>query len=240
MNAVDDDRIWQAIRSRLDELGNLTQGPALEKLAADRSRWSAPARRTFGLVPAVGVLVVVVAALMTRDGFIAGSSTPTTESQQSLAAPSRIPAVSAAQEGPFELRFQLSGSTYREGEALEGGASLNVNDAVAHRIGASGVGPIAFGFREIGGSRHLDPTFDADCTWYDLAPGKPVTAAILKTGGYDVTDPDASFYADFLTTTGFSLPEGTWDIYALAAYLSPGCEGDPHTITTVIRVVIGP
>ena len=81
----------------------------------------------------------------------------------------------------------------------------------------------------------------ADCAPYRLEPGRPLTSAITKSGGYSADDPNAAFYRAFLADPVVSLPAGDWRITAGASLVEgEGCSGASRNLSAPITVHVTP
>jgi hypothetical protein len=161
---------------------------------------------------------------------------------QTPAAPSAVPGERASDvKGPFQLTFELPRTTFRAGEPIEGRATLAVIGGVAVPFGSSGSGPFTFNFAELGGRRNVGGSMTADCAPYRIEPGRPMTSAITKSGGWSGDDPNAVFYRAFLADPVVSLPAGDWRITAGATLVEgEGCSGASRALEAPITVHVTP
>jgi hypothetical protein len=145
-------------------------------------------------------------------------------------------------EGAFELTFELPSATFHAGEVIQGRATLGVVGGVVVAFGSSGSGPFAFEFAEINGRRQVGGIMTGDCAPYRLEPGRPMTSAIMKSGGYSNDDPEAAFYREFLNgDPTVRLPAGAWRITAGATLVEgEGCSGASRNLTASILVHVLP
>ena len=144
-------------------------------------------------------------------------------------------------QGAFQLTFELPKTTYRAGEAIEGRATLAVIGDAAVAFGSSGGGPFVFDFAEVDGPRRVGGAMTADCAPYRLEPGRPMTSAITKSGGFSADDPEAPFYRAFLADPVVSLPAGDWRITAGASLVEGvGCSGASRNLAAPIVVHVLP
>lgn len=105
--------------------------------------------------------------------------------------------------------------------------------AAAPGAATVGVG-IVFEFTEIGGERHVDPIWTADCKRYDITVDSPIVEPIEKSGAMD-DDFSRSWLADPLVR----LPPGTWEIAAIADFIEgPDCPGPSFTLRAAVRVQV--
>jgi hypothetical protein len=143
--------------------------------------------------------------------------------------------------GAFELTFELPRTTFRAGEPIEGRATLSVIGGAPVVFGSSGGGPFVFSFSEMNGRRHVGGAMSADCAPYRLEPGRPMTSAIRKSGGFSDDDPEAAFYQAFLGDPIVSLPAGDWRITAVASLVEgEGCSGAGRNLSAPIEVHVVP
>ena len=163
-------------------------------------------------------------------------------SEPPVGSPASGPAGRASDtQGAFQLTFELPRTTFRAGEPIEGRATLAVIGGVALPFGSSGTGPFTFTFAEIGGRRNVGGLMTADCAPYRLAPGRPMTSAITKSGGWSGDDPEAPFYRAFLADPVVSLPAGDWRITAGATLVEgEGCSGASRNLEAPITVHVTP
>ncbi|MEP6638066.1 MAG: hypothetical protein ABJC39_01840 [Chloroflexota bacterium] len=141
--------------------------------------------------------------------------------------------------GPFQLTFALPLTTLASGDAIEGEAQLALMAGNQAKVFGSGGGLLAFEFQQIGGGRHIEPVWTADCAPHTLATNQPMRSAITKSGGWSNDQQDAQFYRDFFADPVVRLPIGEWDITAVAMFVEgEGCGGASHTLRASIRVRI--
>jgi hypothetical protein len=139
--------------------------------------------------------------------------------------------------GPFRLTFALPRTTWASGDAIEGEALLALTAGNQAAIFGSGGGVLAFEFKQVGGDRHVDPVWTADCAPHVLTATRPIRSAITKSGGWSDDKPDAQFYRDFFADPVVRLPVGEWDITAVAMFVEgEGCGGASHALRATIRV----
>jgi hypothetical protein len=151
------------------------------------------------------------------------------------------PGHAEAGQGRFRLTFDLPTTSWSAREPIQGTASLEVLGNTGADIGGSGTGLFGFGFVEVGGRRHLEPGFTADCRAYRLEVGHPTVSPIVKSGGFASDDPDAAFYRAFFQDPLVHLPTGQWQIVAVASFVEGrDCSGPSHTIQAPIDVLVVP
>jgi hypothetical protein len=194
--------------------------------------------------------LLIAAPLVAALLVVAGCATTTTPAPS--AGPSATPvatslptgdpagaAMSEAVDGPFRLVFTLRRDTWRAGEPIDGRARLEIATGGADLVG-SGSGLVLFGFRELGGSRRMDPAMTADCAPYRLEAGAPIVTGITKSGGFSAEDPDAVFYRTFFADPLVRLPAGRWEITAVATFVVGACGNPEHTLRAPITVTVEP
>jgi hypothetical protein len=191
-----------------------------------RDRHIGPTHRLAAVVLALGVVLAACAG----------------EPSAPVGSPSAGPAGHAsATQGAFQLTFELPRTTYRAGEAIEGLAALAVVGGAPVPFGSSGNGPFTFNFAEVGGPRNVGGLMTADCAPYRLEPGRPMTSAITKSGGWSGDDPNAPFYSAFLADPVIRLPAGDWTITAGATLVEgEGCSGAGRALAAPITVHVTP
>ena len=145
------------------------------------------------------------------------------------------------QEGPFRLTFELPKDTWSAGEAIQGHATLSLAAGSAADIGGSGGGLIGFDFAEVDGTRHMDAVFTMDCHPYHLVAGRPMSTPIVKSVGFEASDPNAAFYQAWYSEPEVHLPAGTWTIRAVTSFVDgTGCSGASHDLRAPVVVTVLP
>lgn len=150
--------------------------------------------------------------------------------------PTSSPASAEDVEGLFHLVFTLPRTTWSAGESIEGGSRLALSALGPVTIVGSGGGVLGFGFAEVGGHRQMGPAMTADCATHRIAGDEPIVTPITKSGGYSTDGPDAAFYRSFFADPLVHLPQGEWDITAVAEFVENECGGLKHTLQATIRV----
>ena len=160
-----------------------------------------------------------------------GGPTPTPTS-------SPTPAKTVVKDGPFQLTFELPGSTWKAGDAITGQATLVLTQGdTAALSGSNSI--LGFEFAEVGGDRHTQVVWTAACGQYTLLASKPMTSDIVKTGAYQGDAPPGDFNREFLTDPLVRLPVGRWDITAIALFSeSLDCSGPSHEMNATVRVTV--
>ena len=184
-------------------------------------------------------MAIVILTTGVAVAACSGSTTPSSLGGRpsSEPQPSQSAAIASDIDGPFQLTFELPRTTFKAGETIEGQATLAAVGGTPIEFGSSGGGPFVFDFAEIGGRRHIGGAMTADCAPYRLDPGKPMTSAIRKSGGFSGDDPDAPFYASFLHDPIVRLPAGDWTITAVASLVEGvGCSGASRNLTAPITI----
>jgi hypothetical protein len=121
-------------------------------------------------------------------------------------------------DGPFRLELVLSRLDWKTGEPISATAILSFDGSGPSTIYGSGASVIAFGYAEVGGTRKVDPVWDADCDPHPVDPATPIDAA----------------------PSNIRPPSGTWDIIT-AAHFTDGasCSGTNYSMSTSVRVTVG-
>ena len=174
--------------------------------------------------------LILLLALGTMVAACASPPTPTPP-----ATPEVIRVVDA--EPPFSLAFEVPRSTWRSGEAIEGTVSLRVAEGGPTTVYGAAGGPFMFTYRELNGTRFVEPVADAACGGHPIAPDAPITGPIGKSGAWSESDPDDAFIQAFLKGPDVRLPAGDWAVTA-AAIFSEGlvCDGFSHDLTATIEL----
>ncbi len=155
--------------------------------------------------------------------------------------PSSAPVTATAVDGPYRLTFTMPRATWAASDAISGTATLALTSGERVVLSGSGAGPIGFGFTEVGGDRQMGPAWTADCALHPLSVAAPIVSAITKSGGWSDDQPDAAFYRGFFSDPETHLPEGVWDVTALAEFSeSSDCSGGPAELRATIRLSITP
>jgi hypothetical protein len=150
---------------------------------------------------------------------------------------SPTPAQATDTQGKYQLVFEVPRTDWRTTEAITGQATLSVVGSAGVEFGASGMGPFAFSFDEVGGSRHMGWALTADCGTRRLDPGAPMSSPIKKSGGADTSDPNYEFYSSFFADPQVHLPPGTWTITAVGWLVDgAGCSGGSYTLKAAVTV----
>jgi hypothetical protein len=137
--------------------------------------------------------------------------------------------------GGFTLEITSPRDTWEAGEPIEVTATLTYLGAGSTAVWGAGSGPIAFGVREIGGTREMGALLTADCEAHEIGPGLFV-AEYGKSGGWGPDDPNAAFYQEFFGDPEFRLPAGRWEITAWARFATEEC--GPYTVDTRAGLVL--
>jgi hypothetical protein len=185
------------------------QTPLANRLSADLTAGRHSVAGFVGRPLLAGALCLVVVGC-------SGGTSASTAPGQAAASPAPTPAQATDTQGKYRLVFELPRTDWRASDAITGEATLSLIGADAVDFGASGSGPLAFSFEEIGGSRHVDGHGTPDCRGYRLEAGKPVFSPIKKSGGYSADAPPSDFNRWFMTDPLVHLPAGDWTITAIA------------------------
>ncbi len=95
-------------------------------------------------------------------------------------------------EPPFSLVFEVPSSTWRSGEAIEGTVSLRVAEGGPSTVYGSAGGPFMFTYRELNGTRFVEPVADAACGGHPVTPDAPITKPLGKSGRLERERPGRS------------------------------------------------
>ena len=142
---------------------------------------------------------------------------------------------SVSTDGVYKLELVLPRLAWTVGDPISGTAILSLTDSVPTKV-AGAAELIAFAFDEVGGSRHVGPTWDLSCVQYPLDPATPTTVVLSKSGVIEGTEPDVDFLRSFFADPQVHLPAGTWDITAIASFSEGGCGAPTHTIEATVRI----
>lgn len=184
----------------------------------------------------VGRRLLAAALCLVVVGCAAGNTTSTAPSQAALT-PAPTPAQATDTQGQYRLVFELPRTDWRASDAITGEATLSLIGADAVDFGASGMGPLAFGFDEVGGNRHVGWTMTADCKSYHLDAGQSISSPLKKSGGYSADAAPSDFNRWFMTDPLVHLPAGDWTITAVASLVDGSyCSGAYYTLKTTVVV----
>jgi hypothetical protein len=139
----------------------------------------------------------------------------------------------------FVLDVHLPASTFASGDAIPITTTFTwVGPAPAATIWGSGMGPVTFGFSEVGGQRRaMGGVMTADCSPKEFQRGVPVAIPLMKSGAYDGNDPQADFYRAFFADPLLHLPPGQWQLRVSAGgYLKP-CDMAAPTVELNVPVI---
>ena len=176
---------------------------------------------------AFAIALVVAGCATTQPATIAPTSTPIVHAEDA--------------QGPFRVVFEVPKGTWTSGDTIDGVATLALIEGGSVDIGGSSGGLFGFDFAEVGGSRHIEPVWTADCTSYRLEAGKPVTSKIRKSGEFTAEQPDDGFNRSFLEDPVVHLPAGDWKITAIAPFIEgKTCGGLSHSMKATVLVHVSP
>ncbi len=140
-------------------------------------------------------------------------------------------------QGRYRLVFEPPRTDWHASDSITGEATLSLVGSGSADFGSSGGGPLAFGFDEVGGTRHVGPAMTSDCALNHLAAGQSLSSPIRKSGGFNGDDPNADFYRSFFADSLVHLPPGDWTITAVASLVDGvGCSGVGYTLRAPIVV----
>lgn len=157
-------------------------------------------------------------------GGCADNPSPTPPSSDA-ASPQPLVVTGTARDPQWVLTIGSPRRSWNAGEAILVQAELQyVGPGGGTQYFGSGSGPLGFGLREIGGTRHLEGVMTADCATYQITAEAPLLVNYHKSGGFIGEDPNAAFYRLFLQDPLLHLPNGTWALDAYAdLIMPPGC-----------------
>jgi hypothetical protein len=194
---------------------------------------------TAGLRSVVGLAgrrLLAAALCLVVAGCAAGNTTSTAPSQAALT-PAPTPAQATDTQGRYQLVFELPRTDWQTTDSITGEATLSLIGADAVDFGASGMGPLAFGFDEVGGNRHVGWTMTADCKSYHLDAVQSISSPLKKSGGYSADAAPSDFNRWFMTDPLVHLPAGDWTITAVASLVDGSyCSGAYYTLKTTVVV----
>jgi hypothetical protein len=180
---------------------------------------------------------LLAAALCLVVAGCSGGTSASTAPGQAAASPAPTPAQATDTQGQYRLVFELPQTDWRASDPITGEATLSLIGADAVDFGASGMGPLAFGFDEIDGNRHVGWTMTADCRNYHLDAGQSMSSPIKKSGTYSATAAPYDFNRWFMTDPLVHLQAGDWTITAIASLVDGSyCSGAYYTLKTTVVV----
>jgi hypothetical protein len=110
--------------------------------------------------------------------------------------------------GDLTLEISSPRDTWPGGSPIEVTATLTHDGSGSTTIWGPGSGLIAFGVREIGGTREMGALLTGDCESRQIGP-EPFVVEYVKSGGWDPRDDEhADFYEGFFADRQFRLPAG--------------------------------
>lgn len=188
----------------------------------------------------LGIILLLAAALVAACGSGASAS----PSAEAVPVPTARPGATVRAvdaDGPFRLILELAGRSFAAGEPIEGRAWLElVPGAGAFDLRGSGSGLIAVETIQLDGTWDLRAGWNLDCGSHRLAPGEPITAGLVKSGGFTEDDPNAAAYRAFFADPLFRLPAGRWEVAAVAWFDVGECGGPEVTLRAPIELVVTP
>ena len=137
----------------------------------------------------------------------------------------RWPSMRNRSDGDFVLTFDVPRRHGARRTRSPGRQNSRFGRERARTLYGSGFGMIGFTFQEIGGTKHGEQVWHADCGHHAIAADAPLTRALQLGVGWTAEDPDASFYAAFAADPGRHLPVGDWQLTALALFDERPCTG---------------
>lgn len=147
------------------------------------------------------------------------------------------PTSASSNDTEYELMFHVDSDVITSETPITGEAALRKSSGDAATI--SGSGSNLIGFRFEGSGQLVEPAFSGDCHAYPIAPNRPLTQTIVKSGTFDDRRP-AEVGSTFFAEPSVYLSVGTWTITAIALfYKSNDCASRRIELETpvVIHVV---
>lgn len=145
------------------------------------------------------------------------------------------PPTARAHVDNFILEISSPQETWTAGEPITVTATLTYARPGAITIIGAGSGPIAFGVREIGGTREMGAFLTSDAVPHVIGP-EPYVVEYGKSGGWSPDDPNEAFYEDFFADPEFRLPPGRWEVTALARFATE--DGGPYEVDARVGLVL--
>jgi hypothetical protein len=211
--------------SRAEPPGDLLDA-VTEQIRAtpQRSRWASVSRLAFGLGSAA--IAVALAAFI---GF--GQRTPAT-------GPS--PVTDVVTKDGLSLALELRKTTYRANEPITAEATLTYTGAESSIV-ISGSSIVVFSVVDVSGTRDIGGGSDLSCQSKTFVRNTPTRYQFAKSGGWSADDKNAAFYEAFFGDPLFRLPEGIWDVQAIAEFTrGTDCSPNPLRMVASVRIVVGP
>jgi len=140
------------------------------------------------------------------------------------------------EQAGFVLEVVLPSETYAAADAIPVRTTLTWTGAPgAGRIWGSGMGPVTYGYQEIGGAgRSMGGVMTADCAMKEFPTGEPVIIPVGKSAGWSGDDPNAAFYAAWSRDPLLHLPSGHWQVrVGLGGMLAP-CDANAPTLEAAV------
>ena len=142
-------------------------------------------------------------------------------------------------DGEYTLELVLPHLDWRASDPISGDAILSLRADQPTTIYGSGGGVIAFSYRQVGGTRDVEPVITADCGPHPLDPATPINEPLYRAGAVNDSDPNAAWLRSFLEAPETHLPPGTWDIVAHAWFSeAPGCTAADHAMESTLRITV--
>jgi hypothetical protein len=128
---------------------------------------------------------------------------------------------------------------YAVGEPIDIEAVLAYDGEMRTRtLVGSGSGLVIFSVGQLNGDLSMGGLMTADCQQYEITSGEPLTLPYAKGVAFSEGDPNADFYMDWVEDPVFTLPAGSWRIWAGAEFALGECGGrmvrlEASTVITV-------
>jgi hypothetical protein len=138
-------------------------------------------------------------------------------------------------DGDFTLEITSPRDSWAAGEPIEVTATLTYERPGSTTIIGPGAGPIAFGVRQLDGTREMGALMTADAVEHVVGP-EPYVAEYRKSGGWDPGDENEEFYKEFFEDPEFRLPPGRWEVTARAWFRTT--EGGRRQLEMIAGLVL--
>lgn len=169
--------------------------------------------------------------------FACGQPNQSARTDPSAAA--ETPTVVQVVDGPFMLTLTADRSA-RAGTPIGMIATLAY---VGHQrvVFMPGSGPVRFSLKQLDGPIQVGPGGPLSCSSRPFEPGETYSTAFIKSGSFSPGDPNAEFYRRFFAEEELILPEGEWEIAAVAAVSFKDCDVlTDDSMRAVVRLTIRP
>ncbi len=226
------DRVSHSGGEYLVRVGTTLERPAVRAAGTEL----APAKRRRRNVPQPRLVLATTLAL----GLLLVACTEAEPSNPPSTGPheAQPPVEARTHDEVFELVLRLPRLVWTEGEPIEAEATLTYRGPQpALRVFGSGSGLVLFALAQVDGVLQVGPAATADCVPRILERGVPLVVPYEKSGGFSATDPNAAWYRAFFADPLLRLPEGRWELSALAeGYTGAGCGDVSHRLAVSVEL----